>query len=186
MQPKVNQRGDVYQMHLVQRTGPRHILRGNEIIRGINKRFNGIVNATLMFSNCSLADQIHMFADADIIMTPHGAGQTNIIFMRPRTVFMETFPPYFYECTFMNLANIVRVHYISITTYNETYLDPHAKKGSADAYYQRGIFILKRKHYIRTVIDPNHFTVFSAVDDAVEYLNTYRYGRAEFRDNFLF
>ena len=177
---------DIYQLHLIQREGPRHILRSSLLINNINKHFHNRVNATLMYSNCSLACQIHMFAKADIIMTPHGAGQTNIVFMRPRTVFLETFPPFFYECTFMDLANIVRVHYISITTYNETYLDPHAQIGSAQRYYEKGIFIQKRKHYIRTLIDPNHFSVIAAVDSAVEYLNSYRYKRMAFYDNFLF
>lgn len=181
-----NHYGDIYKMRLVQRTGPRYIMRADQIINSINQSYKGVLQAVLLYTNCSLAEQIHIFADADVIMTPHGAGQMNIIFMRPRTVLLETFPPYFYECTFMNLCNNIHVHYISITTYNETYLDPHAQSGSADRYYNMGIFIHKRKHYIRTSIDPNHFSVLSAVDSAIEYLNTYRYRRVEFYDNMLF
>ena len=179
-------RSDVYQLRLVQRTGRRRFLHANEIVEMINRKFRNSVSAAIFYTNCSLADQIHIFADADLIMTPHGAGQTNILFMRPHTVLMEAFAPYFYKCSFMNLANIIRIHYMSITTYNETYLSPKARPGAGERYYQLGLMEYKRKHFITSLIDPNPFNIYAIVDDAVEFLNSYRYRRRVYYDNFIF
>lgn len=130
--------------------------------------------------------QIRIFFEADILLTPHGAGATNMIFMRPRTVFIEAFPPYFLECMFMNLANIVRVHYLSITVYNETFLARGVQSGAGDKHYDLGIIMRTRRRYINARIAPSPSAVFPAVDNAIEYLNSYRYKREEFGDNFLF
>ncbi len=40
----------------------------------------------------TLSDQIRTFRDADIIVSPHGAGLTNILFCRPGTTLVEIFP----------------------------------------------------------------------------------------------
>ena len=179
-------RSDIYQLRLVQRTGRRRFLHDNEIVKMINRKFRDNVSAKIFYTNCSLAEQIHIFADADLIMTPHGAGQTNILFMRPHTVLMEAFAPYFYKCSFMNLANIIRIHYLSITTYNETYLSPKAKPGAGERYYQRGLMVQKRKHFITSLIDPNPLNIYATVDSAVEFLNSYRYRRQVYYDNYIF
>lgn len=109
-----------------------------------------------------------------------------MIFMRPRTVFIEAFPPYFLECMFMNLANIVRVHYSSITVYNETFQAKKIASGTGDKHYELGIILRTRRRFINAMIDPSPSVVFPAVDNAIEYLKSYRYKRVEFQDNFLF
>lgn len=39
----------------------------------------------------SVAEQIRHFQNADIVLTPHGANSTNSLYMRPGSVFIETF-----------------------------------------------------------------------------------------------
>lgn len=109
-----------------------------------------------------------------------------MIFMRPRTVFIEAFPPYFLECMFMNLANIVRVHYLSITVYNETFLAKKVQPGDGEKHYELGIIMHTRRRFINARVAPSPSAVFPAVDNAIEYLNSYRYKRDVFENNFLF
>jgi capsular polysaccharide biosynthesis protein len=40
-----------------------------------------------------VADQIRLFASADIVVGPHGAGLTNLMFCRPGTKVIELFSP---------------------------------------------------------------------------------------------
>ena len=39
-----------------------------------------------------LAEQIEAFRNARIVLSPHGAGLTNILFCRPNTTLIEIFP----------------------------------------------------------------------------------------------
>lgn len=107
-----------YALHLVHRTGPRRFLHPEALLALLTTRLGDRVNVSLLFTNCSLACQVHVFGDADILLTVHGAAETNILFMRPRTVLIEAFPPYFVEGTYMNMAGFLRVQYLSVTTYN--------------------------------------------------------------------
>lgn len=152
----------------------------------LNSWFKGKLHAEISETGCPMKCQIEVFFQADILLTPHGAGATNMIFMRPRTVFIEAFPPYFLECMFMNLANIMRVHYESITVYNETFLAKGVNSGAGEKHYELGIILRTRRRFINAIIDPSPSVVFPAVDNAIEYLNSYRYKRDVFQDNFLF
>lgn len=42
--------------------------------------------------NLSVADQLALFSDASLIVAPHGAGLTNLLFTRPNTLVLEMFP----------------------------------------------------------------------------------------------
>ena len=152
----------------------------------LTARFPRRVQASLCFTNCSLACQVHIFSDADILLTVHGAAETNMLFMRPRTVLIEAFPPYFAEGTYMNMAGFLRVQYLSVTTYNATYFPRGLKKTYGEGVYADGIAFQKRRKFLRNVIDPNNQTVLNAVEDAVEYLNSYRFRREVFESNYLF
>ncbi len=48
---------------------------------------------TVELENLALADQARLFESADIIVAPHGAGLTNIVFCREGTVVIDLFAP---------------------------------------------------------------------------------------------
>ena len=41
----------------------------------------------------SVAEQVELFVYADVVVAPHGAGLTNLLFCREGTRIVEIFPP---------------------------------------------------------------------------------------------
>ena len=69
---------------------------------------------TIIPEELSAEEQIRHFANADIVMTPHGANSTNSLYMRPGSVFIETYPNSYvnYSCNYT--LNIQGVYYLPI------------------------------------------------------------------------
>ena len=71
---------------------------------------NGFVKVTL--EALPIAEQIAIFRGADVIIGPHGAGLTNIMFCRPGTRILEIFPRAgLHSSAFMRLASLCRLGY---------------------------------------------------------------------------
>lgn len=63
----------------------------------------------------SVVEQITLFADAEVVVAPHGSGLTNIVFCKPETIIIELFSPnYVYPC-YWYLANLVGLKYFYLT-----------------------------------------------------------------------
>lgn len=58
-------------------------------------------------SSLSVAEQIRAFAEADIIVAPHGAALANLVFASPGATAVELFPPDFVQCCYWKLAECV-------------------------------------------------------------------------------
>lgn len=61
--------------------------------------------------NMSVADQIRTFASADIIVAPHGAGLTNLMFCRSGTRVLELFSPNFVSPLYWYMSNLIGLDY---------------------------------------------------------------------------
>lgn len=71
----------------VKRIGSRKIINENELLEIMtNDGFEVMIP-----EEHSLEEQIKYFYAADIVVTPHGANSTNVLFMRPNTHFIECF-----------------------------------------------------------------------------------------------
>ncbi len=66
----------------------RRILNENDLLPGLRDMGFHIISP----GKLSLAEQIEAFRNARIVLSPHGAGLTNIIFCRPNTTLIEIFP----------------------------------------------------------------------------------------------
>lgn len=175
-----------YKLTILQRTGPRRFLAPDSIMSLIQKHFGKKVEVSIRYTNGSFAEQVNLFANSDLVLSPHGAGQTNIVFLRPFSAFIEAYPPFFYEETFMNLANIVRVQYFSITTYNETFIPSTVKRGAGQMLYEHGRALRRRRAFLRAIIDPEPLNVLSVSDNAMEWLSSYRFKRSVYENHILF
>lgn len=98
---------------------------------------------------------------------------TNVMFMLPHSVLIECNPPFFYEMCFANVAWLSRVHYISVTNYNPEYLPSKLKNG--EKAYLSGTIFKRRREYAQYNIYPNPLQVGSAIDDAVQFIERWRY-----------
>ena len=171
---------------LLQRDGPRRFVHPSTILRRIHNRYGSSVSVQLHYTNGSFSSQVRLLAESDLVVSAHGAGQTNIMFLRPMSAFVECNPPYFHGTTFINIANIIRVQYFSVTTYNETYMSSKAKPGAAELIYELGLARDRKRTYLRGFIDPEPLNLMSVIDNAVEYLRYTYYRRSQTENRYLF
>jgi len=68
-------------------TNSRRVANETELVDFLNQY--GFVSVTL--SSMSFQEQVCLFANAKVIITPHGAGLTNIVFCQPETKIIELF-----------------------------------------------------------------------------------------------
>ena len=61
-----------------------------------------------------LRPQVELLADVDVYVVVHGAGETNIMFMPPRSVLIEIFPYGFQKQNFYHLAETCGLFYESV------------------------------------------------------------------------
>lgn len=66
---------------------------------------------TVYLETCTLAEQARLFYNAEVIVSPHGSGLTNLAFCRPGTQVIELFSPnYVYPC-YWYLSNLIGLDY---------------------------------------------------------------------------
>lgn len=64
--------------------------------------------------NMSVADQTALFADASLIVAPHGAGLTNLLFTRPNTLVLEMFNFGYINQCYRVLASTMKSRYFCL------------------------------------------------------------------------
>ena len=107
----------------------------------------------------SFKDQLQLFYEADIVVSPHSASFINLIFSVPHTAVVECYPPYFYEPWYSNTVMISRLHYIMVSSFEE----------------KNRAFFLIRRHYSDNKVNPPRFKMLSAIRDAMEYSKRWRF-----------
>ncbi|KAF5825983.1 hypothetical protein DUNSADRAFT_5582 [Dunaliella salina] len=60
-----------------------------------------------------VADQVFSFSQCDLLVSPHGSHNTNVMFMRAGSAFMELNPFMFYHNTYHQLATLMNVTYLN-------------------------------------------------------------------------
>ena len=115
-----------------------------------------------------LQEQVQLFASADIVVAVHGAALTNIMFMRPKTVLIECFPPFYYEMTFETLATLARVYYIPVFSFQIKGVRWNVKE--IERMYQKGSFYAHRRKYIDHNVTPKDVQIIDALDRAYTYI----------------
>jgi Glycosyltransferase 61 len=89
----------------------RRLLNEPELIEVL--RSLGFVSITT--ENLSVAEQARLFENADVVVAPHGAGLTNILFMRPGTLVLELIPILKPKTCYYSLASAMGVRYACVT-----------------------------------------------------------------------
>jgi capsular polysaccharide biosynthesis protein len=78
----------------------RQVLNEEALVKYLEKY--GFVSVAL--ETLTLADQIALFAEAEVIITPHGSGLTNTVFCQPGTKIVELFSPHYMRYYYVNIS----------------------------------------------------------------------------------
>jgi capsular polysaccharide biosynthesis protein len=108
----------------VARTDAEHRTMRNEdtlIAELVKRGFEIVVPGSLSFT-----DQVRLFRGASLVMGPHGAGMTNIVFCEAGSVVYELVPDHYHNACFCNLASICRLRY-----WADSFADPAATEADA-------------------------------------------------------
>lgn len=85
----------------------RRILNETEVINFLGKL--GFESVTL--GSMTVAEQVKLFASADVIVSPHGAGLANLVFCQPETKIIELFPPGYAKPYYWFISNHIPLDY---------------------------------------------------------------------------
>lgn len=85
----------------------RKVLNEKEVIEVLKKYGFKLVTLSAM----SLGEQIQLFNSADVIVSPHGAGLTNLVFCNPGTKVIELFTPTYLLPSFYIISNHMDLDY---------------------------------------------------------------------------
>jgi len=89
------------------KAGQRRILNEPELTGVLASRgFRGVV-----LEDLPLEKQIQLFASAEAVVAPHGAGLTNLVFCRPGTKVIELFSPNYVRIHYWLISNHVQLDY---------------------------------------------------------------------------
>jgi hypothetical protein len=66
---------------VIQRTGSREVVNHQKLVDGLKKEYIG--HSVQSFKSLSMKDSIKLFENTDILLGPHGAGLSNMLFMQP-------------------------------------------------------------------------------------------------------
>lgn len=99
----------------------RQVVNEEEVVKFLSQF--GFVKISL--ESLSFAEQIGLFAVADAIVAPHGAGLTNAVYCQPGTKIIEIFSPTGVSINYWLLANVVGLEYYYLLG------------GDLDEYYSR-------------------------------------------------
>lgn len=94
----------------VQRKGKRRIVNFDALVAAL-RDMEEIATREVMLEEWTPLEQVRLFADADVVVSPHGAGLTNVLFLLPRSGVVELFPPNFVFFCYRRMCESVDVHY---------------------------------------------------------------------------
>ena len=88
-------------------TTTRNIVNENEVMDCLNK----FGFTTIFLENLSVIEQAALFNRAKVVLAPHGAGLTNLVFCQPKTKIIELFSPLYVNVCYWALSNHLDLEY---------------------------------------------------------------------------
>ncbi|MEQ1850415.1 MAG: glycosyltransferase family 61 protein [Chthoniobacteraceae bacterium] len=85
----------------------RRVLNEDEVIRALAGKSFEVVR----LEDLTVREQARLFAEADVVVAPHGAGCTNAVFCRPGTAFIEIFAPRYVMACYWAVSSHRKLRY---------------------------------------------------------------------------
>lgn len=111
------------------KAGYRKVINEYEVIPALEE----LGFKSVILEDLPLVDQVHLFASAEIIVAPHGAGLTNLVFCKPGTKVIEIFSPNYVNVCYWALSNQMELDYYYLLGAGKQppeYVDPHIVVGN--------------------------------------------------------
>jgi hypothetical protein len=97
-----------YKIYISRRLAPSRRPGYEEKVEKFLKK-NGFV--VLNLEKLTFEEQMHYFSNANILITPHGAGLTNILFMKEEIKIIEIFEEHYINFCFTSMTNTLNYNY---------------------------------------------------------------------------
>jgi capsular polysaccharide biosynthesis protein len=112
-------------------TAPKNrYLRNSGKVAAMLKRRYSVMRITM--DDLTIADQANIFHNADVVIAPHGAALTNLIFCRPGTKVVELFSPNYLRDEYSDLARATGLRHVPVIGEVEDHLRLRPKKMSPE------------------------------------------------------
>ena len=118
------------------------------------------------FESISIEEQFKSMFDCDIVMLSHGAGEINLIYLKPYSVVIEGDPNIFYEAYGSTMASSARAYFIQLNNQNNTNIT------SKCPLSYRGVNNYCKRKVIFDDLDISLDYISSALNEAIRYLDS--------------
>lgn len=124
----------------------RRILNENDLLPGLRDMGFNIISP----GKLSLTEQIEAFRNARVILAPHGAGLTNILFCRPNTTLIEIFPEGgVHGSAFLRIASQLNFNYYYVVGQKVENRQSRKNPNNADLILEKSSFF----SFVRRALD---------------------------------
>ena len=103
--------GSSRRLYLTRKTAAfRRVLNEDELVPVLKRHGFEIIDP----GSLSVREQVGIFSNADVIVSPHSSGLTNLVFCRPGTTVLEIFPKDYFDVSFWTIATIAECRYHAV------------------------------------------------------------------------
>ena len=106
-----NQSADPLCIGLINRKTARRIVNMDQLERAIRQEYPQALVQVVTMEGMTPLQQYIWWNQQSIVVTPHGAATTNLIFMKPGSAVLELYQPHYYWWGFWKLAQTAQVRY---------------------------------------------------------------------------
>lgn len=124
----------------------RRILNENDLLPGLRDMGFHVISP----GKLSLTEQIEAFRNARVVLSPHGAGLTNILFCRPNTTLIEIFPEGgVHGSAFLRIASQLNFNYYYVVGQKVENRQSRKNPNNADLILEKSSFL----SFVRRALD---------------------------------
>jgi len=110
LKEKINATSSGFNIGLVDRKGTRKILNLDQIESAIRRKYpSAVIERVTMEELLEPVNQFRWWARQDVVLTGHGAGVANMVFLKRNAAVIEIYPPHYYNLGFWTLGRAMGV-----------------------------------------------------------------------------
>ena len=116
----------------------------------------------------SLRTILKQTSQCDILIASKEAELVNVLWLKPRSAFIEILPPFSVDCYNFQMAQLARVFYVAVTDFDYSHVQ--MKKSEIDYYVMNYLLEDNREIFSNQKPEPNLFLYISAVRNCINYV----------------